>query len=196
MPRKTRAASLPTKDAILKWLESAEGKVGKREIARAFGVKGEGRVALKALLADMSDEGLITKGKGRRVRPAHRLPPVAALDIVDRDTDGELMARPSTWEEEAPPPSIVLAALDERRGPALGVGERVLARLKPIDDPSSRYAYEARPIRRLGQSAHRVLGVFVEAGRVVASAQSIASRASSSRSPRPTGRARDRAISS
>ena len=40
-------------------------------------------------------------------------------------------------------------------GPALGRGERVLARLSETKD-----GYEARVIKRLGASAHRVLGVY------------------------------------
>ena len=62
---------LPSKQEILDFLETASGKSGKREIARAFGVKGGDRVALKELLRDMTDDGLIA-GSRRKLRQARR----------------------------------------------------------------------------------------------------------------------------
>ena len=49
MPRKTRDArgtGLPSREDILEYLRGAGAKAGKREIARAFAVKGDDRVAL------------------------------------------------------------------------------------------------------------------------------------------------------
>ena len=40
---------LPSKQAILDFLATASAETGKREIARAFGVKGSDRIALKAV---------------------------------------------------------------------------------------------------------------------------------------------------
>ena len=42
---------LPSKQEILDFLATASDEAGKREIARAFGIKGGDRIALKALLA-------------------------------------------------------------------------------------------------------------------------------------------------
>ena len=52
---------------------------------------------------------------------------------------------------------------DAEAGPALGRGERVLARLEKVDD-----GFEARVIKRLGASAHRVLGVITMNGTRIA----------------------------
>jgi ribonuclease R len=112
----------------------------------------------------MSDDGLLARGKKKRVAIPGKLPPVTVLDVVDRDPDGELIARPARWDEDAPPPRIVLAPLDKTPGPALGIGERVLARLSRVEEKDSPYAYEGRIIRRLGHSAHRVLGVYRQLG--------------------------------
>ena len=48
---------LPSKDEILEFLKSSTEKVGKREIARAFGIRGDARQDLKSLLAEMSKDG-------------------------------------------------------------------------------------------------------------------------------------------
>jgi ribonuclease R len=80
------------------------------------------------------------------------------MDIVDRDHDGELLAR-MRGPDGYFGPTIPLAPGDARgrKGEAaVGVGDRVLARLHRDADG----AYEARVTKRLGQSAHQVLGVF------------------------------------
>ncbi len=157
-------APFPSKTQILDFITASPGKVGKREIARAFHIKGADRVRLKELLREMAEEGLIERG--RRGGKGGALPPVAVIDLVDQDVDGELLGRPVDWRGTTPPPKIILAPGDgggvRKRGksavggPALGIGDRVLARLKRLDDGS----YEARLIKRLGQSAHRILGIY------------------------------------
>ena len=54
---KPKRAGLPTQQEITTFLETAEGKVGKREIARAFNVKGNDKIGLKALLKEMAQAG-------------------------------------------------------------------------------------------------------------------------------------------
>ncbi|MGF1456651.1 MAG: ribonuclease R [Alphaproteobacteria bacterium] len=159
---------LPTKGQILDFLDRAEDRVGKREIAQAFNIKGPDRAALRDLLSEMKAEGLLERGHRKSAHRTGALPPVAVLDIVDRDVDGELLCRPHLWDREAPPPRIMLAPGtgsgrgDGRKGstPAMGIGDRVLARLAPDGEGG----YEARIIKRLGASAHRILGVFERSG--------------------------------
>ena len=149
----------PKKKEVLEYIRSSPNKVGKREIARAFGLKGNDRVKLKALLRELAEEGHIKRGHKRKLHDADRLPPVSVIDIIDQDTDGELLGRPAQWESDAAPPLILLApgeGTGKQGHPALGIGNRVLARLKYQKDGS----YEARVIKRLGQSAHKILGVF------------------------------------
>ena len=43
---------LPSRDEILEFIKSSPGRVGKREIARAFGIKGAERLDLNRLLAE------------------------------------------------------------------------------------------------------------------------------------------------
>lgn len=153
------ATSLPTKAEVLAFLKEADTKTGKRELARAFNIKGEDRKYLKEMIRDLTEDGLLARGEGKSVRPAGTLPSVAVIDIVDQDTDGELIGRPANWKEETQPPKVYLAPGEgSGRGsvPALGVGDRVLARLRPGEE----VPYEARVIKKLGQSAHRILGAF------------------------------------
>jgi len=153
---------VPSKQEILDFIESAPERAGKREIARAFGIKGAARIDLKRLLREMADEGLISSGR-KRITRAGELPPVGVIVITGRDAHGELVATPESWDSEAggPPPRILVAGDRRSRAPAPGVGDRVLARLRKRDEEEGgEPAYEARIIRKLGGASVRLLGVF------------------------------------
>lgn len=78
-PRNKTAGKLPSKQEIIDFLATATGEAGKREIARAFGVQGSDRIALKALLRDMADDGLIAGSRRKLTRPGV-LPPVTVIE--------------------------------------------------------------------------------------------------------------------
>ena len=157
------AGGLPTRDAILQFVREAGAKVGKREIARAFGVRGDDRVPLKKLLAEMSREGLLD-GNRKALKERGRLPPVGVIEIVARDEDGDLIAEPVVWNEDSDRPRIRL----EFRDPAhsvtaaeLGVGDRVLARVAAIEDAAAGGPdYHGQPIRKLQREQRRLVGIY------------------------------------
>ena len=162
-PKKThapkRAGKLPTKQDILDFLGESTAQSGKREIARAFGVKGADRITLKNLLRDMAEEGLIAGSRRKLTRPGI-LPPVTVVEIVTRDRDGEFIGRPATWDEEhGAPPRILMVESKREAGPAAGIGDRVLARITALG-PDADYPYQARTIKRLPRTAKHLLGIF------------------------------------
>jgi len=69
---------LPTRQQILDFIASSEEPAGKREIARAFGLKGQEKIQLKSLLKDMAEEGLID---GNRTA-FHRMGGVAKVTVL------------------------------------------------------------------------------------------------------------------
>ena len=148
--------TFPTRDDILAFIEDSPTPVARRDIARAFNIKGPDRAALRDLLRGLEQDGVLDREK-RSVRKVNTLPPVGVIVVTEIDEDGETLARPQVWEGEFPPPRIYIAP--GRRGyPALAAGDRALARLNrsPADD-----SYEARLIKRLGvDEAARVVGVF------------------------------------
>jgi len=127
----------------------------KRDLAKALGLKGSDRIQLKRILRELEGDGAIGGTRRRGYAAPGALPDVAVLEISGQDTDGELLARPQKWESNEEPPTIIVAPARDDKGPALGPGERVLAHLVKTDG-----GYEARVIKRLGASAHRVLGVL------------------------------------
>ncbi len=163
-----RGRGLPSPDEILEFLKTADAKVGKREIARAFGIKGVDRVELKKLLKKMSDDGLIASRR-KRLAQAGGMPPVTVIRMIGLDDDGEMVGEPSEWVDEtaSPPRVLILSAAKgaRRAGPAKppGIGDHLLCKVFPAEDSS--YPYHASIIRRLqGPSAH-VVGVFSARGK-------------------------------
>ncbi len=150
-----KTVPLPTKQQVLDFIRDQPGPIGKRELARAFNLRGADRLALKSLLKELEIEGAVGRGRRRRLAPPGALPEVAVVEITGTDSDGELVARPLAWEEKERPPRILMAPM--RRGDVLvGMGDRVLARLHRIRDDS----YEGRAIRVIGAAKARVLGQF------------------------------------
>ncbi len=158
--RKRRLSpGLPSKQDVLKFIQDSPSFAGKREIARAFQIKGSDRVGLKLLLREMADEGLI-KGRRKRLTKTGTLPSVTVIEITGRDDDGELIGSPAKWDEdEGDPPRVILLSRRDDRGQAPGVGDRILARLTKLDEDDGP-AYEARLIKKLPRDAIRLLGIF------------------------------------
>ena len=88
---------IPTKAALLAWIDENPTLTAKRDIAKAFGIKGSSaRIALKAMLRDLASEGAVVK-KRRTFSDAAKLPPVSVLQIIGPDAQGDLFASPAEW---------------------------------------------------------------------------------------------------
>jgi len=147
----------PSRDEILKYISENPGEAGKRELARAFNLKGPDRVWLKDVLRELADEGLVEK-RGKRIQRPGALPHVVVLDIFSRDAEGMLLARPAEQREDGGP--LPLVSIRPSRGaPAPGIGDRVLARVFPSEDEAGP-PYVARVMKRIEKSRDAVLGIF------------------------------------
>ncbi|HVZ14020.1 MAG TPA: ribonuclease R, partial [Bauldia sp.] len=126
---------------------------GKREIARHFGITGAARIPLKAMLKELAADGAI-ESRHRRLKRPSDIPEVTVLEVTGRDPDGELVAAPTEWPEEAgEAPAIAIAPVHGKQTPAPGVGDRVLARIsRRGDEWSARVlkVLEKKPLAQLG----------------------------------------------
>ena len=158
-------AHLPSKEQIMEWVAENPDANSKRDIAKAFGIKGAERIELKRLLKELEGEGQLERRR-RHYRDAERLPPVTVLELLPPDGSGDLFARPLEWHGEGPMPRILYAPREN--DPALGRGDRFLGRL--IEVPGEDHQYQARLIRRVTAAPHRITGIFrkeAEGGRIV-----------------------------
>lgn len=129
----------------------------RRDIARAFGVKGEFRTELRNLLKTMEAEGVLEREGRARFSKPQDLPPVAPIDVMSVDDDGDLLCMPANWRGDDAPPMIRLSARQAaKHKPTPGIGDRLLARLRPAGDRG----YQADIIKAIGKGAHRFLAVY------------------------------------
>ena len=149
-----------TRERVLEAIQRSGGSAQKNDIARELELGPDDRKELRRILRELEEEGALGRTGRRRYADANALPSTGVMDIVDRDGDGELLAR-MRGEDGLFGPMVRLAP-GEARGkagePAIGIGDRVLARIQPSHDGP-----EARVIKRLGQSAHKILGVYRQA---------------------------------
>ena len=156
MPRRPHPG-LPSRQQILDFITSSEAPAGKREIARAFGLHGNEKIQLKALLKDMADEGLIDSAPGRAFHKMGGVPKVTVLRIVDIDDSGQAVATPENWLAETPAPR--LRVIERGKRGALAVGDRVLCRTEEAGK-----GWVAHPMKRLARGEEQVLGVLHQEG--------------------------------
>ncbi|WP_428927185.1 ribonuclease R [Marinibacterium sp. SX1] len=159
-------SKMPTKAEILDWISAHPTQTSKRDIAKAFGIKGAARIDLKQILRQLEAEGHIEKRKKTYADP-DRLPPVSVLEVLPPNDQGDLFAKPLEWHGEGVEPVVLV--LPRASDPAMGAGDRILARLTVVHEED--HNYEARLIRKIGRSsARRILGIFrkgAEGGRIV-----------------------------
>src|SRR5664279_3854291 len=98
MPPRRPETPLPSRDALRRFIRESPGRVGKREIARAFGLGPDQRVALRTLLKDLASEGDVAPAGHRRFAAPGRLPDAMVVQITGTDPDGDAIARPVSWE--------------------------------------------------------------------------------------------------
>jgi ribonuclease R len=148
---------LPSRQQILDFIATSDTPAGKREIGRAFGLKGAEKIQLKALLKDMGDEGLIDSAPGRAFHKMGGVPRVTVLRVVDVEGD-HVIAVPERWEAEGKPPPR-LRVVEKGRRSALGVGDRILARTEERGP-----GLVAHPMKKLARGEELLLGVVEREG--------------------------------
>src|SRR3954466_2880869 len=152
-----RPTGLPTRKQILDFIATSDQPAGKREIARAFGLHGNDKIALKTLLKDMADEGLIDSSPGRAFHQSGGVPKVTVIRVSQVDDSGTAWAVPEQWHAESPPPKLKI--IERGRRGALGIGDRELARTEEHGQ-----GFIAHPMKKLERSAELVLGVVKKEG--------------------------------
>jgi ribonuclease R len=144
-----------SRESVLKAI--ASGVSEKRDLARALNVRGDDRKLLREILSGLEEEGKLGRVGKRAFASTETAPASGVMEVVDRDTDGELLAR-ARGPNGLFGPTVRVApgeARGEKGQTALGLGDRFQAKVG--DEHGGKVA---RVVKRLGQSAHIVLGVY------------------------------------
>ncbi len=157
-----------TRERVLEAIRKAGGKAQKRDIAHELGIGPDQKKELRDILRELEESGALGRTGRKSYADAQALPESGVMDIVDRDPDGELLARMRGTEGYFGP-TIRLAPGEARRmkgEAAIGVGDRVLAKIVRDDDgevhrprrqtPRPERASHSRRLSRQQRSARRV----------------------------------------
>ena len=144
---------------ILKFIRESDKPITKREVARAFGIKGgENRVALKQILKKLEKDSAITKQAGGVYSVPDGLPSAAMVKVIEITNDGEVLVTLLDWNEETQgkQPRIEIVP-DKKAFSRLKEDSRVLVRLSRQTDNF----YEARIIKIVEDDQKgRVMGML------------------------------------
>lgn len=154
---KRAAAKIPSREQVLQFVAENPQRNSKRDISKAFNIKGADKIHLKAILRELIEEGKLER-RGKTLSKAGQLPPVTIVDILTRDRDGSLIGKPVEWDEakNGKTPIIEISTRTKPGEKVSGVGDRVLAKVFPAKDS---HRYSAKVIKILPKQEAHVLGV-------------------------------------
>jgi ribonuclease R len=151
--RGAAADTLPSESEILAFVANAPGRIGKRDIARAFGIKGNAKLALKHLLKTAERKGVLSR-QGKKLQADGTLPSVTLVEVTAINEDGDVIAFPVDWDEGrfGARPEVLL----RNSAPAApGIGDRVLVKVEKL--PSGYFGQLLRVDR---PPPERIVGVY------------------------------------
>ncbi|WP_455474879.1 ribonuclease R [Bartonella sp. B30(2025)] len=147
---------LPNKAEVLSFIQNNPGQSSKREIAKAFNLKGDSRIWLRNILRDLKDHGLIQKQYKKEISK-DKLPPIALVKISARDEDGSFIAQPLEWKNGTKP-NIEILPSQRKKGINAGVGDHVLVKIVRNKD-SHNILYTGKIIRKIDVFPQKTFGV-------------------------------------
>ena len=157
-----KPSAAPTREQVLQYIGENPTKTSKRDIARQFGVKGDARIGLKALIKTLREEGILER-QGKTLVSPSTLPPVGVVEIIGRDKDGDLLGLLTRWNErkDGRAPTISIQA-QTGSGKKAGIGDRALARISRNKEQGA--SYTAQVMKLLEREKDTILGILRQQG--------------------------------
>jgi len=155
MKKQTKKQTPPTMEEVLEYLKAQSTPVTKRDVARAFHIKGNDRIHLKKILKDLKEKNEIQGGSGgRKIGLTDALPERVVVEITGMDSMGDLIARPLEWPADKPMPQITITT--DKLIPPAGVGDVVQVSTKSIGNR----LYEGTTLRRMTAGENHMVGIY------------------------------------
>ncbi|EJF82848.1 ribonuclease R [Bartonella rattimassiliensis] len=147
---------LPNKKEILSFINENPIRSSKREIAKAFNLKGGSRIWLRDILRELKDQNLISTKRKREINKG-KLHPFALVRISRHDKDGSFIAQPLEWKD-TPKPNIEIHSFHHIKGENISVGDHVLVKIFRSKN-SQNSPYTGRIIRKIDVLPKSIFGV-------------------------------------
>ncbi len=145
---KKNHSSLPSPQELLDYIQQHKGEVNRRDIAKAFGIKGQDRVALKTALRELAQNPAIQK-RGKRYTSLESTSSLITARIVKITEDDELIGVPE--EGEVRQEIIIRSRHPGTSLSLINLGDDVLIKI----DEQGAYL-----VRKLKQKEEHILGIF------------------------------------
>ena len=155
MAENNKSGPLPTEKALIELIEKSGKALSRKEIARNYKLSPTDRRALGITLKSLAEEGKIRRGRNRRYTATNFIPAVSVLEVAGLDGDGDIILRLTDQRFQTASPRIQ-ATIRQFKGPAPGIGDRVLARLEQKGG-----LYIAQIIKRLEQKPSNIIGISI-----------------------------------
>lgn len=158
---------IPNREQLLDAVRAAPDRLARRDIAREFGIKGDDRRELRAMLRAMVNDGSLILSKKKTYREASALPRVMVMRITHIDDMGDMKGVPDQWEgDSAPPEFIVLEGQTSKKAKGqdsatLGIGGRALCRITDLDSSPKK----AQVLKKLSRGPSRHMGLLMKDAR-------------------------------
>lgn len=135
-------------------MSSLEGRISRRELAKAFNIKGDDRVILKSLLKEMTVAGDLLKiGKSYELPAAKD---IVTLKVVEEDSDCYIACLENALEETDATKIIIPKDKYLKVKGTLSPNDLVVAKLYKVSERT----YRAEIIRQVSSASRAIVGVF------------------------------------
>lgn len=151
------------KKSLLEFIKT-HSHIQKRDIAKHFGIKGDERRKLNALLRDLDASGELNLKRRKEVSAFDAPPKSGIYQAVEIDENGDLWCKQVGQDGIYGEKFLIATTLAKHRDEAVGINERFvgLSRRSKHED-----RFEIKVIKRLGVQVSRIFGVLhIEEGRV------------------------------
>lgn len=149
----------PSREQLLDYILSAKSSVTRRDIARAFHIKGSDRIPMKAMLKDLVSEGKVSYLDGAYQKLVQS--ELTLVEIYGVDGDGEFLARPVQWTGAGNKPDVYLFIPKGKYGKRVArlyVGDKALVTLHKI----GKNQFEGKFVQKIeARVDEKILGEFV-----------------------------------
>lgn len=151
-------SSFPSKAEIIEFINSSNGRIGKRDVARAFGIKGDNRTKLKHLLRDLIQSGDVSY-EHRVFQNSKNIPPVITCQIDKLTEDGDYLLLPIS--SEVKDRKNLYITLPDKEAKNLKPGDKLLVRIRKTGADQGMEQYSAKLIKKINVSEKSdSLGIF------------------------------------
>lgn len=172
-----QTTDFPTMKELVEFLNQSEQSSSKRQIAKAFGIKGEeSRVRLKRALKELKEKGVVESKGGRLVSSGGGTDRIR-VEITGQDSKGRFVGRPVEGQERFLQSSGIVSVSSSSLSsdgravlqvvlrptvlkPALKAGDIVIVKLLPSSKGS--LFLEGEVLKRLSVQNHRMVGVYAD----------------------------------